>query len=82
MTERILAEYVETWDGGHGYPGFCVVRVIEEEGKPIRLERGKAMYLRHMPDMRDWWDVYQRAASNLRSRAWYEEHEKRKKKAA
>ena len=77
---RVIAEYVETWDGGYGYPGFCVCRVIEEEGKPIRVERGKAMYLRHMPEMGDWVDIFNRAASNLRSRAWFEENGKKRGK--
>jgi hypothetical protein len=78
---RVIAEYVETWSGAHGHPGFCVCRVIEEEGKPVRVERGKAMYLRHMPEMRDWVDIFDRADSNLRARAWYEQHGKRKKRA-
>lgn len=77
---RILAEYVETWDGGHGYPGFCICRVIEEEGKPIRVERGKAIYLRNAPDMGDWVAIFDRATSNLRSRAWYEEYGKKRRK--
>jgi hypothetical protein len=51
-------------------------------GKPVRIERGKAMYLRHMPEMADWLDIFNRAASNLRSRAWYEEHSRKKKRAA
>lgn len=79
--KRVIAEYIETWNGGHGYPGFCVCQVVEEEGKPIRVERGKAMYLRDMPDMQDWVDIFNRAASNLRARAWYETRAKRKKAA-
>jgi hypothetical protein len=79
-TVRVIAEYVETWDGGHGYPGFCVCRVVEEDGKPVRVERGKPIYLREHPEMKDWWTVYQLAASNMRSLAWWKD--KRKKKAA
>jgi len=31
------------------------------------------------PEMRDWLEIFNRAASNLRSKAWYE---KKRKKAA
>lgn len=79
--KRIIAEYVETWDGGHGWPGFCVCQVVEEEGKPIRVERGRAMYLRDMPEMADWVDIFKRASSNLSARAWYEANHKRKRAA-
>lgn len=77
--QRIIAEYVETWDGVNGYAGFCVCQVIEEEGKPVRVHRGKALYLRDLPDMRDWFEIYNRSASNLKARAYYEtKHKKRK----
>lgn len=79
---RVLAEYIETWDGGHGYPGFCICQVIEDEGKPVRIKRGKAMYLRDMPEMGDWIEIFNRASSNLRARAWYEITMKKRKKAA
>ena len=77
---RVIGEYVETW-GGAGYtPGFCVCQVIEEEGKPIRVERGKAVYLKDAPEMGDWMAIWERANSNLRARAWYEAHGKKKRK--
>lgn len=79
---RVIAEYVETWDGVNGYAGFCVCQVIEEEGKPIRVERGKALYLRDLPEMRDWFEIYNRADRNLRARAWYETQHRKKKGAA
>lgn len=62
--KRVIAEYVETWAGQ--YAGFCLCQVIEEEGKPVRVKRGKAMYLHAIPEMRDWVAVFERADSNLR----------------
>ena len=65
VVQRVIAEYIETWDGGHGYPGFCVCKVVEEEGKPIRVVRGDPFYLRDYPQMRDWWTVHRMATSQL-----------------
>jgi hypothetical protein len=76
--KRVIGEYVETWSGAHTVPGFCICRVIEEEGKPIRVQRSKAIYLKDAPEMGDWIAVFDRANSNLRSRAWYEEHGKKR----
>ena len=67
LNRRVVAEFIETWDGGHNYPGFCLVQVVEEEGRPMRVVRGKAIYLRDHPELKDWWSIHDMAAKNLRA---------------
>ena len=69
LDRRVIAEYVETWNGGHNYPGFCLVQVVEEVGKPIRVVRGRPRYIRDYPEMLDWQSIHMMATSNLRATA-------------
>lgn len=82
LDRRVVAEYVETWDNSHNYAGFCVCQVVEEVGKPLRVERGKAVYLRDHPEARDWHELFVMAQRNLRSVAWWKKAEAKRKKAA
>lgn len=71
MTDRrVIAEYVETWDGAHKHPGFCVVRVVEQFGKPIRVERGRPCYIAEYPEMNDWSRVHKMAENNMKAMAF------------
>lgn len=80
LDRRVVAEYVETWDSGYGYPGFCVCQVVEEVGKPVRVERGKPIYLRDHPEAKDWVTVFDVAERNLRALAWWKKAESKRRK--